>query len=144
MPDRCVRSLPTIVFAAVIAMAATRPTLLAQDTAAARTAVEAWLVLIDQEQYGQSWTTAAGAFRNAIPQAKWEAAAGGARKPLGALKSRALKSAMSTKTLPGAPDGDYVVLRFDTVFEHKAAAIETVTAVREPDGTWHVGGYYIN
>jgi hypothetical protein len=45
--------------------------------------------------------------------------------------------------LPGAPDGSYVVFQFDTVFEQKAAAVETLTAGREPDGTWHVIGYFI-
>ncbi len=40
-------------------------------------------------------------------------------------------------------DGEYVVFQFNTTFAQKAAAVETVTAVREPDGSWHVGGYFI-
>jgi len=50
---------------------------------------------------------------------------------------------MSTTTLPGAPDGEYVVFQFNASFDQKAAAVETVTAIREKDGTWHVGGYFI-
>jgi hypothetical protein len=38
-------------------------------------------------------------------------------------------------TLPGAPDGEYVVFQFNTSFEQKSAAVETVTAIREKDGT---------
>jgi hypothetical protein len=35
------------------------------------------------------------------------------------------------------------VVKFDTVFEKKAAAVETVTPMMELDGTWHVSGYFI-
>jgi hypothetical protein len=62
---------------------------------------------------------------------------------VGQMKSRTFKSVTSTTTLPGAPDGEYVVFQFNTSFEQKAAAVETVTAIREKDGTWHVGGYFI-
>ena len=112
-------------------------------TKAAQTLVEVWLSLIDKQNYAASWETAASLFRSAITQEKWQAAAQTARTPLGRLKSRTLKSATSTTTLPGAPDGEYVVFQFNTSFEQKAAAVETVTAIREKDGTWHVGGYFI-
>jgi len=112
-------------------------------TKAAQTSVEAWLSLIDNQNYAASWDTAATLFRSAITQEKWQAAAQTARAPLGPLKSRTLKSAMSTTTLPGAPDGEYVVFQFNASFDQKAAAVETVTAIREKDGTWHVGGYFI-
>jgi hypothetical protein len=49
----------------------------------------------------------------------------------------------SIRRIPGAPDGEDVILQLNTVFEEKAQAIETVTAKREPDGTWKVAGYFI-
>ena len=113
------------------------------NTEAARMSAEAWLALIDSQNYAASWDTAASGFRSAITQEKWVAAAQAARAPLGPVKSRALKSATATKTLPGAPDGDYVVFQFNTSFGQKAEATETVTAIREKDGTWHIGGYFI-
>jgi hypothetical protein len=82
-------------------------------------------------------------FRQRISSAQWEAAAAGARAPLGALKSRTLQSATPASTLPGAPDGQYVVIQFAASFEHKASAVQTVTPVKDADGTWHVSGYYI-
>jgi hypothetical protein len=42
-----------------------------------------------------------------------------------------LKSAEYKTSLPGAPDGEYVVLIFNTVFENKKAAVETVTMTPE-------------
>jgi hypothetical protein len=113
------------------------------STKAAQASVEAWLPLVDNQSYAVSWDTAASLFKAAITQEKWEAAAQTARAPLGQLKLRTLKSATSTTTLPGAPDGEYVVFQFNTTFEQKSAAVETVTAMREKDGTWHVGGYFI-
>jgi hypothetical protein len=112
-------------------------------TKAAQSAVEGWLSLIDSQNYAASWDSAASLFKNAITQEKWQAAAQTARAPLGQMKSRSLKSANATNTLPGAPDGEYVVFQFNTAFDQKAAAVETVTAIREKDGAWHVGGYFI-
>lgn len=61
----------------------------------------------------------------------------------GAMKSRSVMSANFRRTLPGAPDGNYVVIRFAASFEHKAGATETVTPMEDPDGQWRVSGYYI-
>jgi hypothetical protein len=47
------------------------------------------------------------------------------------------------KSLPGAPDGEYVVIQYRTSFENKNDAIETVTPMKDTDGTWRVSGYYV-
>jgi hypothetical protein len=129
----------------VLALIAGAPVVRAQvsDTRAAQAVTEVWLSLLDQQNYAASWDTAAILFKKAMTAEKWQAAVQTVRAPLGQLKSRTLKSATSVPTLPGAPDGEYVVFQFDTVFERKAAAVETVTTMREEDGTWHVGGYFI-
>jgi hypothetical protein len=46
-------------------------------------------------------------------------------------------------TLPGAPDGEYVVIQYQTAFQNKKSAIETVTPMLDKDGHWRVAGYYI-
>jgi hypothetical protein len=125
--------------------AAAAPAVPASDTptAAAEQAARAWLALVDAGKYAASWNSASTMFRQRISSAQWEAAAAGARAPLGALKSRTLQSATPASTLPGVPDGQYVVIQFAASFEHKASAVETVTPVKDADGTWHVSGYYI-
>jgi hypothetical protein len=115
----------------------------ASGAKAAQTSTEAWLALIDSQNYAASWDTAASGFRSRITEEQWQTAAKAARAPLGRLKSRTLKTATSTRTLPGAPEGEYVVFQFAASFEQKSVAVETVTAVREADGTWHVAGYFI-
>jgi hypothetical protein len=65
------------------------------------------------------------------------------RAPLGKVISRKVKSAVYKTSLPGAPDGKYVVIQYESSFEHKASAIETVTPMLGDDGQWRVSGYYI-
>jgi len=115
----------------------------AQVNAPAQTAAETWMALVDQAQYAASWQTAASGFKGALPQQRWVDAVQAARGPLGALKQRTLKNSTAAKTLPGAPDGDYVVMQFNTTFDKKAAALETITVVREADAQWRVVGYFV-
>ncbi len=46
-------------------------------------------------------------------------------------------------SLPGAPDGEYVVISYETSFTNKKSAIETVTPMLDKDGKWRVSGYFI-
>jgi hypothetical protein len=66
-----------------------------------------------------------------------------ARSPLGEFQSRAVAKSSYHTTLPGAPDGEYVVFTFGTSLSNKAQAVETVTAMKVSDGTWRVAGYFI-
>jgi hypothetical protein len=112
-----------------------------EDLAAPR--AEAWLALVDQGKYGQSWDEAAKLFKGAVTCEKWAEAAKGVRAPLGRLISRKLTSATYSESLPGAPDGKYVVIQYAASFENKKSAVETVTPMLDPDGAWRVSGYYI-
>ena len=79
----------------------------------------------------------------AITEAGWSDALTKVRKPLGEMKSRKLLDAKSAKSLPGAPNGEYFVIQFDTTFAAKEQAVETVTFMLELDGSWRVVGYFI-
>ena len=114
-----------------------------EAVAQARQAALDWLALVDGGQYARSWDEAAALFRSAIAKPEWERAVKTTRAPLGALASRRFKSATFARNLPGAPDGEYVVIQYDTRFENKAAAIETITPMRDKDGRFRVSGYYI-
>jgi len=109
----------------------------------AQVAAETWLKLVDQGSYAASWDQAAKLFKGAVTKEQWAQAAAGVRTPLGRALSRRVKSRQYAERLPGAPDGKYVVIQFDTVFANKSAAVETVTPMLGPDGVWRVSGYYI-
>ena len=116
------------------------------NEAAEKRALEAsdmWLKLSDSGRYSESWETAAELFRNAISKEQWNQSLNAARKPLGKVIKRSMKSKQYATSLPGAPDGEYVVIQYETSFEKKKSSIETVTPMREKDGKWRVSGYYI-
>lgn len=102
-----------------------------------------WLALVDSGQHASSWDQSAGYFKGAISREGWVQTMAAARVPLGALISREVKSATYMTSVPGAPDGEYVVVQFESSFENKARAIETVTPMLDKDGTWRVSGYFI-
>ncbi len=106
-------------------------------------AARAWLAVVDAGTYDRSWTETAAYFQSVVPQDQWRQAMQGVRRPLGDALSRELKGATYATELPGAPDGEYVVIHFDTSFENKRTAVETVTSMKDPGGTWRVAGYFI-
>lgn len=114
-----------------------------EAVSAATSAAESWLKLVDDAQYEASWTNAASVFRGALTSEAWSKAVGGVRGQLGQLVSRKLASAHYTTSVPGAPDGKYVIIQFDTRFENKASAVETVTPMQDTDGVWRVAGYFV-
>jgi len=119
---------------------------LANETEKKESAVasaEKWLTIVDNGNYSESWQKASEFFKQAVKQDQWEQAVRSVRKPLGKLVSRKLKSVSYTTSLPGAPDGEYVVIQFDTSFENKKSGIEIVTPMMDKNGNWRVSGYYI-
>jgi len=108
----------------------------------AQKAATAWLELVDQQQYQDSWEQAATLFRKQVSASTWTQQMTAVRQPMGDASSRILLGATYATSLPGAPDGEYVVLQFQTVFTHKKDAIETLTPMLD-NGHWRVAGYYI-
>ena len=104
---------------------------------------ESWLALVDAGKYGESWKASSPMFQAAVTEATWTKAMESVRTPMGKLESRKLASAVYSKTLPGAPDGEYVVIQFKTSFVQKKDAIETVISSLDKDGSWKLAGYYI-
>lgn len=121
-------------------------TAFAQETEAVHKAQDAatrWLALVDSGDYAQSWEQGASAFQAAVSKSAWTSAIQSARSPFGIMKVRTLKAASFKKTLPGAPEGEYVVIQYSSQFANNASAIETVTPMLDKDGTWKVSGYFI-
>ena len=106
-------------------------------------AAEKWLTLVDENRLIESWTQAASLFRRAVSAEQWENSLKAARLPIGKTLSRKIKSKRFAEELPGAPDGEYVVIEFETSFENKKNGIETVTPMKDTDGHWRVAGYFV-
>ena len=106
-------------------------------------AAKKWLSMVDEGKYAESWKEAAEYFKNSVKQKQWEQSLQAVRKSLGKVVSRKVKSKPYMTSLPGAPDGEYVVIQFDMSFENKKKTVETVTPMMDKDGKWRVSGYYI-
>jgi len=103
----------------------------------------AWLELVDRAEYEESWSEAASLFKTAVDESTWVKQISAARQPLGKILSRRVKSTKYMTSLPGAPDGQYVVIQTQASFENKKTAVETITPMLDNDGKWRVSGYYI-
>jgi hypothetical protein len=138
------KSIVLILLAIALCLACSR--VLAAETqpeVAAQPAAVEWLALVDAGKYVESWETMSPGFKKAVSKRKWKSTAEKVREPLGKFTSRKHKSAEYSKELPGAPEGEYVVLQYDSVFERKPTAIEKVTLILGQDLNWRVSSYAV-
>ena len=112
----------------------------------ASVAAERFLALVDIGDVAGSYNEMAAASRQMVSLQQWENAMKSVRAPLGKVESRRMVTAVPTHNLPGAPEGDYVVIQYNTRLSklpNDQIAIETVTPMRDRDGNWRVSGYYV-
>ena len=108
------RIVVVVVAIAIILLAGISWATNAEKEKAAITAAERWLTFIDTGKYSESWQEAAEYFRNAVEPGQWEQMLKSVRTPLGKMISRKLKTKTYKTALPGAPDGQYVIIQFET------------------------------
>jgi len=120
---------------------AATPELTAKETAAVKAATE-WLKLVDAGEYGKSWDECAPLFREKVTRQTWVENLPKNRATHGAFKSRSFAGAASRTSLPGVPDGEYVMVRFLTDFE-KAAGVEELVTMMFVGGAWRPIGYLL-
>ncbi|WAC18275.1 protein kinase [Luteolibacter sp. SL250] len=107
-------------------------------------AAEAWLWLtkIDARMYDESYADLFQVARDSATVEQWQLTMKTFREPLGALITRLPKKMDERTVLPGMPDGEYRIWQFETDFENKKKAVETVTMAKE-NGVWKPMGYFI-
>jgi hypothetical protein len=105
-------------------------------------AAEEWLKLMDEQKYGESWGAAGELLQETLGKAQWVQAAELIRKPLGAVTGRKLKSETPKSSIPGGPEGEYLVIQYETSFLARSTAVETVILQRQAGG-WHVASYFV-
>ena len=106
-------------------------------------ASNSWLKLLDEGKYQESWEKASSLFKNSISKKHWEDALNGFLPNFGIVIQREFISAEFKTTLPGVPDGQYVIISYKTEFKNKNNSIETVTPMLDKDNIWRVSGYFV-
>jgi hypothetical protein len=102
----------------------------------------AWLVPIDNRDPDAAWESSSELMRSTVPKSDWEKAL----RPIaafGTVNRRTPTSVTFSVKLPGAPDGQYVVINYDTAFTGKEKTVESVILRREADGLWRGVGYRV-
>ena len=112
------------------------------STEDAEAAAIAWLALVDSVEYEKSWLEASPLLRHHVGRDAWASQLNNLRTPLGKLESRKLGSAEYQESLPGVPDGQYVLFVFDSSFEGAGVEAEIVVVAMGEDSVWRVIGYY--
>lgn len=105
-------------------------------------ASQAWLTLLDKNQYAQSWDQTSALTKLTVNKDDWIQILEKTRKPLGSVTSRQVMDQRIAKDPSGLPKGDYMVMFYKTVFSHKTG-FELVTLFLE-DGQWRVLTYQVD
>lgn len=106
-------------------------------------AAHKWLALLDTGKAGAAWDVSSPYLKSVVTRQKWVAGITSARKPFGKIVSRKAEKFARTHALPGAPDGDYSIIEFESVFAKGKRATEQLIWVLEAGDVWRVSGYYI-
>ncbi len=106
-------------------------------------AAEDFLQLVDAGDYEQSWESSSTLMREKIYLEVWNRQIPAMRSRVGALNKRIQDNASISDWAEGAPDGQYLTLKYASSFQRQASAIETIILVLEEDKRWRVAGYFI-
>jgi hypothetical protein len=101
-----------------------------------------FLHLIDAEMYAESWQSAATLMKERVTQQEWVETLTKTRARSGALIERLEKNASYSTTAKDSPDGEYIMLTFDSKYQNTKSVSEYVTVMLEGD-RWRVAGYFI-
>lgn len=103
---------------------------------------EAFLQLLDQGKYAESWQSAAKLMQDKITQKEWVEKLSKARELSGEFVARERKDASYSTEAQDSPDGEYIMLTYSSNFKKVNDVSEYVTVALE--GTrWKVAGYFM-
>src|SRR5215510_14892238 len=102
--------------------------------------------------YAQSWNQTSSLSKSGIQtrslfkpgssEQQWQSSLAALQTQLGRAVSRNLKSRQYAEELPYEPEGEYVVLKYETSFE-RLKGVETVILMKEKDGAWRISRYCV-
>jgi len=106
-----------------------------------QSSAEAFLLLIDQGNYQESWSEASAWLQDNVDANQWAEHAGGYRQPLGIVHDRELNSIEFHDSLEDMPAGDYAFVIFDSSLADNGKTSEMVGLMLDDDSMWRVIGY---
>jgi len=101
-----------------------------------------FLALIDGGKYAESWQSSASLMQEKVTQKDWIDKLDKARNLTGSLIQRIQKSASYSTVAKDSPEGEYIMLIYQTDFQAAKDVSEYVTVMRDGD-SWKVAGYFM-
>lgn len=101
-----------------------------------------FLVELDKMLFDQAYLKTGEFVQSTVSKEEWKRKLSAVRIPLGTVLARDVASRNSSKSLPGMPDGSYVTFVFETVFDAKKQALETVILDVADSGS--ILGYFVS
>lgn len=102
-----------------------------------------FIAAVDAGDWTRSYDVAGEFFQSQTSADEWAAMVQPVRGKLGSVEERRLANVQKVQSLPGAPDGDYEILQYQTKFSNESIiSTETVILVRNADG-FDIAGYFI-
>ncbi len=102
-----------------------------------------WLALMDAGQYEEGWRQSHPLFQEKLDRDEWLQQMQKERGSLGEVKAREVYDSGYFGNIPNHPGLEMTVIQFQSSFENKPQAVETLSPVRLNGGPWKVGGYVI-
>ena len=99
-----------------------------------------WVALIDADKYDESYVSACSVMHDKVPQDRWAKVLKALRSPWGPVVSRTQISHIYKPNGFEGAGGEYMVIKYDTSFQHLPSATEVVVLKWE-DGKWRPAGY---
>lgn len=124
------------------------------DLLAGERALE-WLAVIDAERYNEAWGQCSDGLQADISAVEWSEGLAKVRGQLGIPIARKMAKLVPTDYLPDAPNGDYMVVSFESEFAGRSESTNEIVVLEKAvvftselqealQGKWVVAAYYIN
>jgi hypothetical protein len=114
----------------------------AADEQAAERQALGFLSYLDNGRFADSYAYTGMLIRTQLDRESFAAKVEKTRAGFGALQGREMIDASYTNSVPGAPEGQYVILHYHANFTNRPDEVETVT-LAFAKGYWRIVGYYI-
>ncbi len=111
-------------------------------SSAALLSAESFISSIDKSDFSTAYDSASTVLQLQSPQDQWVREQGLSFQLLGKAQERQLKTVRARDSYPGLPDGNYLIVCYQTRTEYKDEAIE-VLLLREQGPLWQVCKYSI-
>ncbi len=111
-------------------------------SSAALTKAERFVGILDSRNYDRAYLQTSDLLKLRTPQTEWIRQQEIAFQLLGDVRERQLSTVKARAVYPGLPDGNYLIVCFETRTAHKVKAIEVVL-LKEEETDWQVCNYSI-